>query len=356
MSEVHNSTHKVSVIIPLFNRKDLVIDTLNSLFNQTYTNWEAIIIDDGSTDGSYERVQEIASGDIRIQIFRRQGEGKGASVCRNEGIERATGAYVVLLDSDDLLAPFCLEQRVKVMAENPDYDFAVFSTLLFEHAPGDMNILWNIPTDHNLIVRFLNMDVPWCIMSPIWKKNTLIKIGKLKSDLASWQDWELHIRAIVQDLLFEYSRLPPDNYCRVHNSPTIGKESVSIPHLYSHERLFGYIEKLLRQHKKLNTEARISLAGLYFWLAKQWRINHQISRANQCWAKALFKQLINPIVFIEGLFYIKYFNSETPKKVWVEDYIKKNWKKNLRIKFNYTFRKVVYEKQALPNTGYFKST
>src|SRR5918993_3885046 len=92
----------VSVIIPVYNRVNLVRETLQSVIDQTYADWEAIVVDDGSTDGSYELVIKFAELDHRIKSFRRDRQPKGAPVCRNIGVTKSVGQFLIFLDSDDL--------------------------------------------------------------------------------------------------------------------------------------------------------------------------------------------------------------------------------------------------------------
>ena len=106
-------TALVSIITPNFNRADLIIETAQSIFKQTFTNWEWIIIDDGSTDASMDVLQRLASEDSRIKVFQRNRAPKGACACRNIGVEISVGRYLIFLDSDDLLEPFCLDRTNK---------------------------------------------------------------------------------------------------------------------------------------------------------------------------------------------------------------------------------------------------
>ena len=102
----------VSVIIPIYNRATVIGETIESLKRQSYTFWEAIIVDDGSTDNSREIVSGLSNSDTRIKLIQRTKMPKDASVCRNIGIENCRGKDILFLDSDDLLAPCCLEERV----------------------------------------------------------------------------------------------------------------------------------------------------------------------------------------------------------------------------------------------------
>ena len=104
----------VSIIIPTYNRAELLPDTLNSVLKQTYGNWECIVVDDHSTDNTPQVGREYAAGDGRISFFTRTSERpKGAASCRNFGLENAKGDFIQFLDSDDLLHPKKLEMQLK---------------------------------------------------------------------------------------------------------------------------------------------------------------------------------------------------------------------------------------------------
>lgn len=95
---------KVSVVLPLYNAESTIISSVRSVLDQTYKNWELIIIDDGSTDNSAKAVSDLIntlSGEVREKILFLVQENKGPSVTRNRGIQSAKGCYIAFLDSDD---------------------------------------------------------------------------------------------------------------------------------------------------------------------------------------------------------------------------------------------------------------
>ncbi|MGH2645432.1 MAG: glycosyltransferase [Chitinophagaceae bacterium] len=92
---------KVSVIIPIYNTEQYIKDTLVCIISQSFQNTEIILIDDGSTDNSFQIIKSVAVNDKRIKIYRQ--ENRGQSVARNLGISVATGEYFYFMDSDDLL-------------------------------------------------------------------------------------------------------------------------------------------------------------------------------------------------------------------------------------------------------------
>jgi len=106
----------VSIVIPLYNKGFIINKTINSVLKQTYTNFEIIIINDGSTDNSNNVVSRFT--DNRIKIYNQ--ENKGASVARNCGIEKSSGELIAFLDADDYWHTNHLEELVKLYQDYPD--------------------------------------------------------------------------------------------------------------------------------------------------------------------------------------------------------------------------------------------
>jgi glycosyltransferase involved in cell wall biosynthesis len=106
----------VSVIIPTYNRQRLVQETIDSVFSQTFTNWELIVVDDGSTDDTRQALTRRYGNRIRYEYQ----DNRGESSARNRGISLSQGGYVAFLDSDDLWLPTKLERQVALMEAMPD--------------------------------------------------------------------------------------------------------------------------------------------------------------------------------------------------------------------------------------------
>lgn len=106
---------KVSVVVPVYGAEKFVARTIQSLLAQTYKNFEAIIVDDASPDGSIAICQQFS--DPRLKIVRQ--ENRGLPGARNTGIRHATGDYIALLDADDLWAPTKLEEHVEHLNRSP---------------------------------------------------------------------------------------------------------------------------------------------------------------------------------------------------------------------------------------------
>jgi glycosyltransferase involved in cell wall biosynthesis len=253
----------VSIVIPTKNRRDLLRETIDSVVSQTYVNWEAIVVDDGSDDHTGEMIQSIAATDQRVRFVRRERRPTGASTCRNTGLSSAKGEFVVFLDSDDLLAPTCLERRVQVMEQNPKIDFAVFLARMFHKIPGDGPYFWNNFTTEDDLDRFLRRDVPWPTCGPLWRKTSLAHIGLWEERALCAQDWEFHIRAIAAGL--NYLKIPEvDSYCRSVRPGSIGSSWAKRRHVCNRVRLFKNIIAVLRSKGLLTKRRRRILAGEYY--------------------------------------------------------------------------------------------
>ena len=109
----------VSIIMPSYNTAQYIADSINSVINQTYENWELIIVDDCSTDNTDEIVNEFLK-DKRIKYFKNE-KNSGAAISRNKALREAKGRWIAFLDSDDLWVPEKLEKQIKFMEENNYY-------------------------------------------------------------------------------------------------------------------------------------------------------------------------------------------------------------------------------------------
>ncbi|QIZ72495.1 glycosyltransferase family 2 protein [Oxynema aestuarii] len=111
----------VSVITPLYNKAAYIADTIQSILSQTYSDWEMLVVDNGSTDGSWEKAQQIQDSRIRLLHSPKRGPG----TARNYGLINSQGEWIQFLDADDLLEPDHLEQQIKVARQNPKADIIV---------------------------------------------------------------------------------------------------------------------------------------------------------------------------------------------------------------------------------------
>jgi len=151
---------KISIVIPSFNRAHLIGETLDSILAQTYSNWECLIVNDGSTDNSEEVYQYYKQKDNRFLFLNRPKEKpKGANACRNIGLKKATGDYIVFFDSDDLMTKNHLEVKVKGILEN-NCDYVITRTEFFNSDDNYLDSYYTFDaydiTPYNYISQKLN--------------------------------------------------------------------------------------------------------------------------------------------------------------------------------------------------------
>lgn len=232
-----------SIIIPLYNREEFIVETIESVINQSYQNWECIVVDDGSTDKSCDLVATMASKDSRIKLYNRKRLPKNANTCRNIGIELSNGDYLIFLDSDDLLLPHCLELRKNHLLKNPNINLLVTGTGNMKDNPVGKYNMYGIlhPPDSNFLDLFLSLHSPWYMTSGTWRKNYIIEIEKFDENLLRLQDPDIHIRALLNDdLHLHYHYQEIDHIYRIHSQRIFSsKDVIQI-------RIEGYIKFFIK--------------------------------------------------------------------------------------------------------------
>ncbi|MEO8576924.1 MAG: glycosyltransferase family A protein [Gemmatimonadales bacterium] len=188
---------RVSVVIPHFNRSDLLEMTVASVLASTEQSFEIIIVDDGSDPQHSGRAAGLTGAKVRF--LSRRGEPKGPSRCRNQGVAASTAEFIVFLDSDDVMAAWCLEQRLSAAESNRDADMWVFPVMLFDQRPGDRSVLWNrMDNGVPAAVRFIGSDPPWHTSSPLWRRAAFLEVGGFNENMFYGDDSDLHMRALVE--------------------------------------------------------------------------------------------------------------------------------------------------------------
>ena len=142
----------ISVVMPTYNRIDLLPRSIESILNQTYQDFEFIIVDDGSTDGSVSLIQAYQKKDKRIRLIQNN-KNRGIPYSRNRGMDAARGKYVAIMDSDDFSEPDRLQKSMRFFQKHPDYH-AVNSVY---HEMGKKGINnWVPPKRWEIIFNFSN--------------------------------------------------------------------------------------------------------------------------------------------------------------------------------------------------------
>lgn len=203
----------ISIIVASYNKENYIEDTIKSVINQVYENWELVIVDDFSKDKTTNVVNFYADKDSRIKLFLNK-ENKGANFCRNQGIFLSKGDYVIFLDADDILVETCLKNRLEII-QKEKLDFCVFTMGTFLKQIGDSLSVWQ-PNSKSPLIDFLRHDLPWSIMQPVWRKDFLITLGGFDETFERLQDVELHTRALlVYNVRYNQIQTAPDCFYRI---------------------------------------------------------------------------------------------------------------------------------------------
>ncbi|MDY3798649.1 MAG: glycosyltransferase family 2 protein [Bacilli bacterium] len=162
----------VSIIIPVYNASRFLEETINSIQKQTYSNWEAIFIDDCSSDNSYDIIKQYQKNDKRIKVIKNK-INNGVAISRNNGIDYAKGEYLCFLDADDKWHPEKLAKQINFMQKlNCEFSFTGYQFANEKCTPNGKIVL--VPNKINYKQALKN--------TTIWTSTVMFDMGKLTKD------------------------------------------------------------------------------------------------------------------------------------------------------------------------------
>jgi len=193
-----NGAPLVSVVIPAYNVAPYIRQAVESALNQTVTDIEVLVIDDGSTDGTIEQLSKI--GDRRLRIIRRT--HAGVSVTRNVGIQMAGAPYIGFLDGDDIWLPQKLEKHLSLMEVHPDTDLTFSLSRVIDETGRTISLPLLQPAGVITFQELLRENIVWTSSSVVVRKEGFLKAGLFDPDLVPCEDYDMWLRM---------ARLRPDN-------------------------------------------------------------------------------------------------------------------------------------------------
>lgn len=293
---------KVSIIIPTYNRKSILKETLSCIQNQTLKEWECLIIDDGSTDKTEYMVDEIQKADSRFRYYKRPSNyKKGAATCRNYGFLKSVGKYVQWLDDDDFLSENKLELQVKQLEKYSKSN--LISTCAWdEYWEGKKFDNKSVINENDFLTKFNYFD-------ELYKKSSFIPIhsflmtrkiikisGSWNEELTVNDDAEFFSRILLnaEKIVFtkgcyvQYNCHAPLRLSKTNNSKGLKSYLLSLKLIHQHFEcakidisnflrwkllniLYNYWSKqklVILSYKELYTKCSINLAFAYFYLLK----------------------------------------------------------------------------------------
>ena len=244
----------VSIIIPAYNRSHLIGQTLDAVLSQTYTQWECLVVDDGSNDDTKKVVESYCNKDSRFKYLQRpKNRIKGANACRNYGFELSKGAYINWLDSDDLLHENKLKIQIKEL-QNTNKQVAVCQSVFFENDDvlNTAGVWKSFDKLDEPVARMIGYDLAWQTAAALWHRDSIPE-KPFDENLLAAQEWLFHCkqmhRLTFDTFIFSEEILV---YVRKTISPSIGNtktQDVRNPnYLRARNNLMAYFHKTNGAH------------------------------------------------------------------------------------------------------------
>lgn len=214
----------ISLIIPVYNRENVIKECIFSVLSQNYQNFEIVIVDDGSSDKTFEICQELANEEPRIKLLKT--EHTGVSAARNKGIDIAKGEYIFFLDSDDVIHPFLLGALFEGMkCNNADiggtcvvnvlekYWYKVEQKLAEKSVKGETVFKSN---EESLNAIFLGSS-PLNVIGGVMMRRDLIKETRFRTDLFIGEDYYFIYENLIKNASSVFLK-QKWYYCRIHTN------------------------------------------------------------------------------------------------------------------------------------------
>lgn len=269
----------ISVIIPVYNGEKTIKETIESVLNQNFNDFELIIINDGSNDATLEIVQTIK--DHRIKVFSYQNSGLSAS--RNRGLTKAEGDFVSFIDADDLWTPNKLELQLKALQDNPQAAVAYSWSDWIDQSGQFLRAGGHITVNGNAYEKLLIRDFIESGSNPLIRKQALDEVGYFDQSVTPPEDWDMWLRlaAKYEFITVEESQIL---YRISPNSASFNIEKME-------EGSLKVIQRVFAQSPELAHLKRATLASRYNYLTFK-ALGGHLNRKNGLTAARLLLQAV----------------------------------------------------------------
>lgn len=263
------SDKAVAVVVPVYNRLDLLRDTVESLRSQTLASSEFILVDDRSDPNVREYLNALPLEDTRFRVLHKPEElPRGCQSSRNIGLDAVTAQSVVFLDSDDLLAPSALEDRYAVLCDHSVSDIVVGRQAVF----GRDGIKWvNLPHPGGSdLDRLLDVagriDVPWVNGGVLIRTSALRKNNIRWRSEFHWDDVAFHFECLLAGLQVHSMELDgaPDSWWRLHEKERYGSVLFSPDGIRNAAAMLAWMRTSLNQKTQLSAGRAHALSRSFF--------------------------------------------------------------------------------------------
>jgi glycosyltransferase involved in cell wall biosynthesis len=270
MSTDMTAAPAVSVLMPVYNGERYLATAIESILNQTFADFEFIIVDDGSTDGTAAILADYQQRDERIQVYRQENQGIVASL--NRGLELAQGKYIARMDSDDVSLPERLAKQVDFLEAHPD--IGVLGTWVkIMDSSGSTSDTWQFPAQHGVLGWCLCFTCPIMHPTVMMRRQIVEQAGGYSSDMVHAEDYDLWRRlsgvtrlSNLPDVLLQL-RLHEANVSRVYTSEqrrnSVRISSLMISHILNEEVPVSTVQRLWDQESQTAYDVRPVAALVY---------------------------------------------------------------------------------------------
>lgn len=204
----------ISVVMPAYNARRYVAEAIESVLGQTFTDFEFLIIDDGSTDETGQILKDWGTRDTRIRVISQSNSGVGAAL--NAGLAQARGKYVARMDSDDVCLPQRFQKQVDYLEQTPDCVLVGSRVLMIDSDGAPLFEMESVQTTHEQIDQLL-MEARWSIVHPavMMRTSAVRQVGGYNNELVPVEDHDLFLRlaevgklANLPEVLLKYRKHP----------------------------------------------------------------------------------------------------------------------------------------------------
>jgi len=263
---------KVSVVIPTYNRANLLMSAVSSVLDQSYSDFEIVIVDDGSKDDTEERIKAL--GECRIKYFRNS-VNKGVSAVRNIGITNSAGEYIAFLDDDDEWLPGKLERQVDILDNGPSNLGLVYTgSLSVDLATGSL-IETTIPRYKGNVLNDLAVLNFIPTSSVLVRRECFTKIGLFDENLSYGEDFDLWIR-ISTEFLIDYIRDPLLIHKDHPQTTTANNKKVAVN-----------VRRILDKHSALFASNKKGLSNYLLMMGTAYCYDGNLSKGRKAFADAI---------------------------------------------------------------------
>ena len=278
----------ISVIIPAYNAERTILETIASVQQQTFSDFEMIIINDGSSDRTVEILDNVK--DERLKIFSYQ--NSGVSVARNRGISHATGEFIAFLDADDLWTSDKLEAQLTALQQHPEAGVA-YSWTCFMREKGGSYIEKSRAFEGNVYAKLLVTNFLHSGSNPLIRREAIESVGGFDTTLIPSEDWDFYLRLAAR-WSFVLVPKPQIFYRQSSGSNSSNVEKLEQATLNMFEKAFRAAPLELQYLKNQ------SLAWLFQYIAQKYLTNsNDISGVNKAGQKLWIAIRLRPQILLD---------------------------------------------------------